>query len=117
MQDTPSSTLRRRRTQLVRQMPVLETLLRGSLVERYKRCGKPVCKCAHTPGHGPKYYLSVRFTGRRRQMHYVTQAHYVDVTKRLADYHGVSEIIDAICEFMRELGGRRKAFLGDQSGH
>src|SRR5260364_341914 len=45
MQDTPSSTLRRRRTQLVRQMPVLETLLRGSLVERYKRCGKPGCKC------------------------------------------------------------------------
>ncbi|WP_042688098.1 DUF6788 family protein [Candidatus Glomeribacter gigasporarum] len=110
MQDTPSSTLRRRRTQLVRQMPVLETLLRGSLVERYKRCGKPGCKCAHTPGHGPKYYLSVSFSGRRPQMDYVPQAHYVDVTKRLANYHRVREIIEAICEINRELLRRREAF-------
>src|SRR5260364_86354 len=99
-----------RLTQLVRQMPVLETLLRGSLVERYKRCGKPGCKCAHTPGHGPKYYLSVSFSGRRPQMDYVPQAHYVDVTKRLANYHRVREIIEAICEINRELLRRREAF-------
>ena len=68
MQNTPSSTLRRRRAQLLRQMPALDTLLRGSLIERYKRCGKPGCKCADGPGHGPKYYLSVSFPGRRPQM-------------------------------------------------
>ena len=41
MEDIPSPTLRRRRAQLLKQMPALETLLRGSLIERYKRCGKP----------------------------------------------------------------------------
>src|SRR5260363_357076 len=110
MQDTPSSTLRRRRTQLVRQMPVLETLLRGSLVERYKRCGKPGCKCAHTPGNGPKYYLSVSFSGRRPQMDYVPQAHYVDVTRRLASCNRLRDSIKALVEINRELVRRREAF-------
>ena len=96
MEDIPSSTLRKRRAQLLRQMPALDTLLRGSLIERYKRCGKPGCKCADGPGHGPKYYLSVSFPGRRPQMDYVPQADYADVTQRLANYHRVREIIEEI---------------------
>src|ERR1700680_4148082 len=103
MEDIPTSTLRKRRAQLLRQMPALDTLLRGSLIERYKRCGKPGCKCADGPGHGPKYYLSVSFPGRRPQMDYVPQADYADVTERLANYHRVREIIEEICEINREL--------------
>jgi hypothetical protein len=85
-------------------------LLRGSLIERYKRCGKPGCKCADGPGHGPKYYLSVSFPGRRPQMDYVPQADYADVTQRLANHHRVREIIEEICEINRELLRRREAF-------
>ncbi len=40
-----------------------QAILRGSLIERYKRCGKPGCKCADGAGHGPKYYLSVSYPG------------------------------------------------------
>src|SRR6202171_323982 len=79
------------------------------LIERYKRCGKPGCKCADGPGHGPKYYLSVSFPGRRPQMDYVPQADYADVTQRLANYHRVREIIEEICEINRELLRRREA--------
>jgi hypothetical protein len=108
MEDISSSYLRRRRAQLLKQMPALETLLRGSLIERYKRCGKPGCKCAEGPGHGPKYYLSVSFPGRRPQMDYVPQADHADVTERLANYHRVREIIEEICEINRELLRRRE---------
>ena len=109
MEDIPSSTLRRRRAQLLKQMPALETLLRGSLIERYKRCGKPGCKCADGPGHGPKYYLSVSLPGRRPQMDYVPQADYTNVAEHLANYHRVREIIEEICEINRELLRRREA--------
>ena len=36
-------------------------VLRGSLVKRYRRCGKPRCRCARAGerGHGPAHYLSV----------------------------------------------------------
>src|SRR5437762_1103999 len=110
MQDTPSSALRKRRAKLLQQMPPLDTLLRGSLIERYKRCGKPGCKCADGPGHGPKHYLSVSFPGYRPQMDYVPQASQEDVAKRLASYHRVREIIEEICEINRELLRRREAF-------
>ena len=47
-----SSALRKRRQQLLHQLPPLDRLLRGSLIERYKPCGKAGCKCARGPGHG-----------------------------------------------------------------
>ena len=52
-----TSALRKRRRKLVRDLPPLERVLRGSLTETYKRCGRPNCHCADGPGHGPKRYL------------------------------------------------------------
>jgi hypothetical protein len=109
MRNAPSSTLRRRRRQLLRRLPALETLLRGSLIERYKRCGKPGCKCATGPGHGPKYYLSVSIPGSHPQMDYVPQADYPEVIKRLNNYHRVRDIIEEVCAINRELLRRREA--------
>src|SRR5437764_6966104 len=104
-----SVALRRRRRQLLRQMPPLDRLLRGSLIERYKRCGKPGCKCARGPGHGPKYYLSVSFPGLRPQMDYVPQEYYAQASEFLANYHRARQILEEICEINRELLRRRAA--------
>ena len=84
MKRLSSSALLKRRKALVRQLPPLEKILRGSLIERYKRCGKPGCKCADGPGHGPKYYLSVTPPQGRPQMDYVPQAFVEEVTEFLA---------------------------------
>src|SRR6202050_5938651 len=99
--------LRRRRQNLLRQLPPLDRLLRGSLIERYKPCGKPGCKCADGPGHGPKYYLSVSFPGRRPQMDYVPQESYAQASELLANYHHARQILEEICEINRELLRRR----------
>src|SRR5260370_25935927 len=109
MEDLRSSKLRKRRAQLLRQMPALDTLLRGPLIERYKRCGKPGCKCADRPGHGPKFYLSVSYPGLRPQMDYVPQESYAQTTEFLANYHRAREILEAICQINRELPRRREA--------
>ena len=109
MENEPVATLRRRRQALLRQLPPLKASLRGSLIERYKRCGKPGCKCAEGPGHGPKYYLSVSLPERRPQMDYVPQASQAEVAECLANYHRVREIIEEICEINRELLRRREA--------
>ena len=104
-----SSALRRRRQALLRKLPPLDAVLRGSLIERYKRCGKPGCKCAEGPGHGPKYYLSVSFPGQRPQMDYVPQEAYGQTSEFLANYHRSREILEMICEINRELLRRREA--------
>jgi hypothetical protein len=109
MENQPAAALRRRRQALLRQLPPLKEILRGSLIERYKRCGKPGCKCADGPGHGPKYYLSVSYPGLWPQMDYVPQELYAQAAEFLANYHRAREILEAICEINRELLRRREA--------
>ena len=101
--------LRRRRRQQLRQLPPLDCLHRGSLIERYKRCGKPGCKCARGPGHGPKYYLSISYYGERPQMDYIPQDHYRQTSEYLANYRRLRQILDEICAINRELLRRRQA--------
>jgi hypothetical protein len=103
------AALRRRRRQLLRQLPPLDCLLRGSLIERYKPCGKPGCKCARGPGHGPKYYLSVSHYGQRPQMDYIPQDYQSQASKGLANYHRLREILDEVCAINHELLCRREA--------
>jgi len=109
IQSQPTAALRKRRNVLLRQLPPLQSILRGSLIERYKRCGKPGCKCADGSGHGPKYYLSVSYPGLRPQMDYVPQELYVQTAEFLANYHRAREILEAISEINRELLRRREA--------
>ena len=48
-----------RREALAADLPPFSEIVRGSLVTRYRRCGKPTCHCATGEGHGPAHYLSV----------------------------------------------------------
>jgi uncharacterized protein DUF6788 len=109
MKNKPASALRRRRAQLLRKLPPMEQLLRGSLIERYLRCGKPGCKCAQGEGHGPKYYLSVSFPGLRPQQDYVPQGDSAQVSQYLANHQQLRTIVEEICEINRELLRRREA--------
>jgi len=104
-----SSALRKRRQALLRKVPPLDAMLRGSLIERYKRCGKPGCKCADGPGHGPKYYLSVSFPGERPQMDYVPRENLEAARTLVANFHAVRTAIEEVCAINRELLRRREA--------
>jgi len=104
------SSLRRKRKALLRQLPSLEAILRGSLIERYKPCGKPGCRCAQGPGHGPKHYLSVSRPGVRPQMEYVPQSNQEQVAQYLENYRRVQHVLEAICDINGELLRRREEF-------
>lgn len=108
MQARSTSSLRRRRKALLRKLPNLQQILKGSLIERYKPCGKPGCKCAQGPGHGPKYYLSISRTGQRPQMDYVPQEYRDQVEEYLSNYRLAREIINEISQINQELLRRRE---------
>ena len=108
MAEPTTSELKRRRRQLLRKLPSLEEVLRGSLVERYLRCGNPNCKCANGPGHGPKYYLSVSYPGRSPRMDYIRQAEFERVSEHLANYTQIREILEQISQINHELLRRRE---------
>jgi hypothetical protein len=46
-----ASRLRQRKFALLRQFPIPDDLLPGSLVPNYTRCGKPSCHCVKGKGH------------------------------------------------------------------
>lgn len=56
----PKRALLLRREQAVASLPPFSEVVRGSLVERFLRCGKPRCRCASGQGHHV-WYLTVSF--------------------------------------------------------
>lgn len=108
MTEPTTADLKRRRRQLLRQLPSLDSVLRGSLIERYKRCGNPNCHCANGPGHGPKYYLSVSYPGSSPRMDYVPQAEYEQVSQSLTNYKQIRDVLEQISEINHELLRRRE---------
>lgn len=57
---------RDRRRQILAKLPPLEDVIRGSVVVRWLRCGKPGCHCAEDEGHRATY-LSVTHAGGRSE--------------------------------------------------
>src|SRR5215813_9467010 len=104
MESVSSSSLRRRRRQLVKALPPIEQIVRGSLMETYKRCGRAGCHCVDGPGHGPKRYLStIARTGERPRLGYVPNAIYPKVAEFLGNYRTLQEMLNEICAINVEL--------------
>jgi hypothetical protein len=103
MKALTSAALRERRRELLARLPPLTRILRGSLVETYKRCGRQGCHCATDGGHGPKHYLSVSTTGQRSQLSYVPKAAFEETVECLANFRTVRAMLNEICAINTEL--------------
>jgi hypothetical protein len=110
MSDSTAALLRRRQA-LAKELARLQPrILRGSLIERYKRCGHPGCQCQQSQGHGPKYYLSVSQAGDRPQMDYVPGDYAPQVSEYVQNFQKVRQVLEQICNLNRELLRRRVKF-------
>lgn len=114
----PSERLQtqRRRRHLRQQLRALSfaPLMRGSLVERLRRCGRPNCACAHDPSkrHGGKF-LTVQLDGRTHALH-VRPEDEAKVRAALGAYSRLWKLINELtaCELSdlrREVRERRRA--------
>lgn len=103
-----SAALRKKRLALLSQLPPLTAVLRGSVIERFKRCGNPNCRCVQGPGHGPKLYLSVSVAGERPVMEYVPAAYREQVNEYLVNYRQSRQVLEELCELNLELLRRRE---------
>src|SRR3974390_21745 len=108
LQNISSTALRKRRRRLAHGLPPIEQLLRGSLIETYKSCGRPRCHCADGPGHGPKRYLSVSRPGSPPQRGYVPNAAHPQVARFVDNFRKLREVLDEICAINTELLRRRE---------
>jgi hypothetical protein len=94
----------------MRGLPPIEQIVRGSLIETFKRCGRPSCHCVDGPGHGPKRYLStIARTGERPRLGYIPNATYPQVAAFVANYRKLQQMLNEICAINAELLRRRES--------
>ena len=103
-----TATLRKRQHTIGKQLRALSPqVIRGSLITRYTRCGKPHCRCVTGRGHGPKYYLSVSRVGKRPHLIYVPQATVAQIQEQLAQLRTFRTLLEELCDIACELLTRR----------
>lgn len=97
------SSLKQKRNKLSEQLQNFSAdMLRGSLIKRYRRCGKPNCHCVKEQGH-ESYYLSVSMPGRSPIMIYVSLKNKEMVKKALDNYQSAQKIMEEISNINREM--------------
>lgn len=103
---TPTSVLKERKALLLNTLPAMDHLIRGSLITRHIKCGKPNCHCATGTGH-PSLYLSSFYQGRTR-MDYVPASWESWVRKGLENFEAVQALLSELTELNLELLRRRE---------
>lgn len=111
MSSSPSlAALRKQRSTLLAQIADIDEFRPGSLVERYRKCGKPTCHCAREGdrGHGPSWSLTRGVKGKTVTK--VIPADCVDATLAQIDryrevqrlFHEYTELNVKICNSLME---------------
>ena len=101
----PSALDRRRR--ILAKLPPLEEVLRGSVLVRSLRCGKPSCHCAEGEGH-PATYLSVTLAGGRTEQISLPAALIPVAERGVAHYHAWWAAIEQLSAINRDLIRQRR---------
>ncbi len=96
-----------RRQRLARRLPAFEEILRGSVLTRELRCGKPTCHCASGPGHLATY-LTVSFAGGRTEQISLPAPLVAQAQEWVANYQAWWDAVEAVSAINRELLRRRR---------
>jgi hypothetical protein len=103
-----------RRERLLRDLPELDAILRGSLVTRFRRCGKSGCHCAQEgdPGHGPAYYLVTTVAPGETVQIYVPEDHKDQVERFIENFRSARQGLEEISSLNRQLLRQGSLFKG-----
>lgn len=97
--------LEQKRQRVLRKLPELAEVTRGSVVERYLRCGQPNCRCKQPGerGHGPYYYLTTTLgAGKTRTL--LLSATQVQRAQRWTDnFKQLREALEQVTELNCEI--------------
>jgi len=93
--------LSRKRTNLLKELRSISSLVEGSLVKTYKKCGNPKCPCARGSLH-PTYLLTWKEGGKTKTL-YVSQNILSEVEKAWNSYLHLKKLVKEISGIQREL--------------
>lgn len=99
------SRAERARERLLARLPDLGKVLRGTVVQRYRRCGRADCHCAQPGerGHGPAYYLMVTVGRGQTVQIYVPREHKREAEAWVRNFQRARETLEEISAVNRKL--------------
>ena len=86
---------RRLRSKLT-QMVSEQAFVRGCLLERFRVCGNPTCKCTRGERHRGLYLVRSQ-DGRTRQL-YIPKQYEQAVTQWVKNYHDMKDLMEQISQ-------------------
>ncbi len=98
--------LKDRKAQILSLMPSMDHIVRGSLITRLIKCGKPNCRCATGDGH-KSLYLSSYYHGKTH-MDYVPKSWEVWMRNGIENYGVIQDLLLELVEINLELFRRRE---------
>ena len=104
-----TDTLKARRQELLDAMPDMTPVMRGSLITRSIKCGKPNCRCANGEGH-KSFYLSSYYNGKT-QLDSVPKTYKDGVSQCIKDYEDIVALLAELSSINLELFRRREVDL------
>jgi hypothetical protein len=116
-QSTDLQELRVKKEQILSKITNLSDFRPGSLVERYRRCGKPYCHCAKpgAKGHGPSYSLTRSVMGKTVTK--IIPKEEVETTRRqIEEYHRFREAVGELVETNEKICDARLEEKKEASG-
>ena len=94
----------KRRNRALDAFTTLGNMCSGSLVETYRKCGKPNCHCATEQGkkHGPSYLLNYSVNGKQKSKR-IKANQLEQMRKQVKEYKRFREISQEFIEVSNEL--------------
>lgn len=102
----PTQELKECKAQILSVLPPMDKVIRGSLITRLIKCGKPNCRCATGEGH-KSLYLSSYYHGNT-YMDYVPKAWEDWVRKGIENHEVIQDLLSELTEINLELFRRRE---------
>jgi uncharacterized protein DUF6788 len=113
------AALQLQRDQLKSQLLQIGEMRPGSLVARFRKCGKPSCRCAKkgAQGHGPSYSLTHPGAGKTVTRIIPAGPAVEQTRQQLEEYHRFRQLVqqllsvsEQICDWqLRQPGAEREA--------
>lgn len=98
--------LKQRKAEILQRLPPVNHIIRGSLITRPIKCGKPNCRCANGEGH-LSFYLSSFYHGHTG-MDYVPTAWETWMREGIENYTAIQDLLTELTELNLELFRRRE---------
>ena len=104
MQKETVQQLEQRAAELKSELATVGDMRPGSLVERYRRCGKPGCRCAKPgdPGHGPSLSLTHAVSGKT-ETKIIPPGAVEETQEQIATYRRFRNQVHALVETSEKL--------------